>query len=393
MKSIGLIAGFLFGSILIVFSQSGDTLYQNTAQRMLEEDARLTIGGYAQVDFNQPVNKDIRQNGKFDVHRLVMLFGYKFDNKTSFITEIEYEHVKEVYVEQAFLNYQINPFINVRAGLLLIPMGIINEYHEPTTYNGVERPNLDSKIVPTTWREIGAGIAGNVLDLSLKYQVYMVNGFNGYDGSAKFSGAGGLRSGRQKGAESFMSSPNFSAKIDYYGLSNLSIGLAGFVGKSQSVMFHGIDKDNSAAIASADSSVVGIAMFGLDARYNFNGLEIRGQINYVSLANTEQYNAFGGTDVGKTMFGYYAEIGYNLFRLTNISGDFIPFVRYEKYNTQHTVDASIAKNEANNITNVTVGIGWKPASGAVFKFDYQVFSDATSADPKKQMNLGIGIWF
>jgi hypothetical protein len=392
MNKLLLIGSFVLGSFLNSFSQT-DSLYQNTSQRMMEEEKRLTIGGYAQIDYNQPLNKDFNQNGKLDVHRMVMLFGYKFDKKTSFITEIEYEHVKEVYVEQAFLNYKVNQYINFRSGLLLIPMGIINEYHEPTTYNGVERPNLDGKIVPTTWREIGAGISGNLASLSLKYQLYVVNGFNGYDGSAKFSGSNGLRKGRQKGAESFLSSPNISTKIDYFGIANLKVGLAGYFGKSQSTMFNGLDKNNSVAKESADSSVVGISMLGFDVRYNMQGIEIRGQFNYVALTNTDQYNAIGGTDVGKTMLGYYVEAGYNLFKLTNISGKMVPFVRYEKYNTHNSVDASVVKNDAYNITNVTIGFSWQPITGAVYKIDYQVFSDETTLDPKKQLNMGIGIWF
>lgn len=375
------------------FSQQSDSIYLNTAQRMLEDENKLSIGGYAQIDYNQPINSDLKQNGKLDVHRLVMLFGYKFNSKTSFITEIEYEHVKEVYVEQAFLNYRINDFINLRSGLLLIPMGIINEYHEPTTYNGVERPNLDSKIVPTTWREIGIGFAGNLTGLNVKYQVYLVNGFNGYDGNAKFSGANGLRSGRQKGAESFMSAPNLSTKIDYFGISGLKIGLAGYFGKSQSTMYNGLDKDDNLALASADSSVVGISMIGLDAGYNISGLSLRAQINYISLSNTDQYNIYGATDVGETMLGYYLEAGYNVFKLMNLSGELNPFVRYELYNTHQSVTNSIVQNDAYNITNITFGLGWKPVHGAVYKIDYQLFSDATSADTRGQINLGVGVWF
>ncbi len=79
-----------------------------------------------------------------------------------------------------------------------MPMGIINEYHEPTTFNGVERPLIDKYIAPTTWREIGFGATGILLPLSIKYQAYVMNGFNGYNGTAQLSGKDGLRKGRQK---------------------------------------------------------------------------------------------------------------------------------------------------------------------------------------------------
>jgi hypothetical protein len=112
---------------------------------------------------------------------------------------------------------------NFKGGLLLIPMGIVNEYHEPTTFNGVERPLIENRITPTTWREIGFGITGTVLPASLKYQAYVVNGFNGYDGDANLTGSKGFRSGRQKGAESYISSPSFTGKIEYFGIRGLNM--------------------------------------------------------------------------------------------------------------------------------------------------------------------------
>ena len=77
--------------------------------------SKLTIGGYVQIDYNEP---DGSTPGKLDVHRLVMLFGYKFTDKVSFLTEIEFEHVKEVYVEQAFVNYNVNNNFNIKGGLM-----------------------------------------------------------------------------------------------------------------------------------------------------------------------------------------------------------------------------------------------------------------------------------
>jgi len=153
----------------------------NTAERMMQDEDRLTLGGYAQIDYNQAIGGGSLNTGLLDVHRLVLMFGYKFSDKVQFITEVEFEHVREVYVEQAFLQYEILPWLKLRSGLMLIPMGIINEYHEPSTFNGVERPNLDKYIVPSTWREIGAGFAGVFPSAALSYQLYVTNGFKSYD--------------------------------------------------------------------------------------------------------------------------------------------------------------------------------------------------------------------
>ncbi len=276
-------------------------------------------------------------------------------------------------------------------------MGIINEYHEPTTFNGVERPNLDSKIVPTTWREMGFGFVGKFDNLSLKYQVYLVNGFNGYSGSQKLRGKDGLRKGRQKAAESFITTPNLSGKIDYYGLNGLKIGIAGYFGNTQTTAYEGLNKDDNNLVASADSTKVGVTMVGFDARYNYNGFQAKGQLIYSSISNTDQYNNYGsGADLGSEMLGYYAEIGYDLLRLfkKNTDKGLTVFARYENYDTHYGVYSEAIKNDAFNRTDITVGLGFKMGNGAVLKGDYQQFTTASQGDvAKNQINFGVGIWF
>lgn len=366
----------------------------NTANRMMQEEDRLTIGGYGQIDYNQPLGGGIYQNGNLDVHRLVLMFGYKFSAKTQFITEIEFEHVKEVFVEQAFLQHEITPWLKFRAGLMLVPMGIINEYHEPSTFNGVERPNLDKYIVPTTWREIGAGFTGVFPSASLSYQLYVMNGFNGYDGDPNLSGSNGFRKGRQKGAESFINTPNLTFKVNYFGIKGLQLGLSGYGGKSQSTLYKGIEKGNEAAIAIADSSVVGLNMLGLDARYTLGGLSLRGQFNYGVVSNSLQYNEFSGSDLGSIISGWYGEVAYNVFHsLESTQTELIPFIRFEQYNTHASVELGTTLDPAFDRTDICIGLGWRLARGAMLKVDYQVFKNGASDDSKQQFNAGVAVWF
>jgi len=338
----------------------------------------VTIGGYAQIDYNEP---DGSAPGKLDVHRLVLLFGYKFNEKVSFLTEIEYEHVQEVYVEQAYLKYKLNESANILAGLMLVPMGIINEYHEPTTFYGVERPNVDNVIVPTTWRELGVGISGKIDNASLKYQAYLFNGFKSYAGGAGIiKGSNGLRSGRQKGAESFVSSPNLSSKLDYYGIPGLRVGLSGYFGKTQT--------DDS----SIEASTVGVSMIGLDARYKYNNLELRGQYINANLSDTEDYNTLTGKDLGSKMTGLYGEIAYNF----NLKGEekLTPFLRFEKYNTHAETEGTLVANKAFDKNELIFGLNYKVANGAAFKIDYQLVNNAVSgSDTSKIFNAGVAIWF
>jgi hypothetical protein len=325
---------------------------------------------------------------------MVLMFGYKFNDKTQFVSEVEFEHVKEVYVEQAFLQYEILPWLKFRGGLMLIPMGIINEFHEPSTFNGVERPNLDKYIVPTTWREIGAGFTGVFPAAALSYQLYLTNGFKSYDDEATLSGSNGFRKGRQKGAESFMNVPNLAFKVNYFGISGMQLGLSTYTGQTQTSLYAGIDKSDDAAIANADSSMVGLTMFGADARYNKGGFRLRAQVNYGWVSNSAAYNQFTGSDLGSALSGWYGELAYNVLEsFDQFNSELIPFVRFEQYNTHASVAEGVTENPALNRTDLTVGLGWKMAKGAMLKLDYQRFNNKDAGEAKNQVNAGVAVWF
>jgi len=359
----------------------------NAAQRILSGNygKSVTVGAYAEATYNQPE----ASNGELDIQRMVLLFGYKFNEKTQFVTEIEVEHVEEIFVEQAFVNYSVGDNISLRGGLMLVPMGIINEFHEPTTFNGVERPALDNVIIPTTWRELGVGVTGRFPDASLGYQAYIFNGFKSADAdgeggvSGVIKGSNGLRSGRQKGIRSTVNSPTFSAKLDYYGLPGLRLGLSGYVGDTQA------DEE----IEDNDGATVGVAMVGLDARYAFQQFSARGQLVYASLSGSEAYNTLTERDLGSALFGYYAEVGYNLLPIT-AKQRLVAFARYENYDTHAATEGDLVENDAFNRTDVTTGLSYHIAPGVVVKGDYQFRSNkASGSDVKDRLNFGLGVWF
>lgn len=361
----------------------------NTAQRILNGNINtkgVTVGGYGELTYNRKENS----NAELDVQRLVLLFGYKFDDRTQFITEVEFEHVKEVYVEQAFLQYSVSDNVNLRAGLMLVPMGIINEYHEPTTFNGVERPSIDGAIIPTTWREIGIGVSGRYNEASLRYQAYLFNGFqsttsdgNGNITGGKIGGSKGLRGGRQKGAKSTMNTINFSGKLDYYGLPGLRLGLSGYFGRTQSPA----DVED---IAGAD---VGLAMVGLDARYAYQRFTARGQFIHGSLSDTEAYNNATGSKLGSALQGYYLEAAYNLLP-QNKKQQLVSFVRFEDFDTHNSVDGNLVKDLSYDRQEWTFGLSYKIANGAVVKGDYQIKDNASvGGSSVGQLNFGVGVWF
>lgn len=380
----------------ISFAQTGNLnfLDMNSGDRLKEQkSSKVKIGGYGQIDYNQPLVKDTKNPGNLDVHRVILFFGYSFSPKWELITELEFEHVKEVFVEQAYLSYKLNKYVSFKGGLLLIPMGYINEFHEPTAFFGVERPLLDSKVVPTTWREIGLGVYGRIPELSLKYQLYVVNGFMGYNGVAKLDGDDAYRGGRQKGAKSTINHPNLSAKIDIYGIKRLKIGLSTYLGKTQSSLFNGLSTSNEAGLLQADSSVVSIRMFGLDAAYNNKGLQLRGQAIYSFNKNVDAYNEFGSTDLGKEVFGYYLEAAYNVFNHLDKTDRLMPFVRYENFDTHFVVNQGEVRNPKNHRQAWFAGINYYPTEGIVLKADFQWVKTDLNSEADKGFNLGIGYMF
>lgn len=359
----------------------------NAAQRLISGNyaSAVTVGAYAEMIYNQPE----ADNGKLDIPRAVLLFGYRFNEKAQFIMEVEMEHTKELDVEQVFINYSIGDNISLRGGLMLVPMGIVNEYHEPTTFNGVNRPMVDNVIVPSTWREMGVGVTGRFNDISLGYQVYVFNGFKSIEAdgeggiSGLLSGSNGLRLGRQSGALTSADSPTFSTKLDYYGISGLRLGLSGYYGETQA-------EDELETLEGAN---IGIAMFGVDARYAYQKFTARGEFIYSSLSDTEEYNTLSGTNLGSALMGWYAEGAYNVLPMGDTQ-KLYAFVRYENYDTHFKTEGVLEENPSYNKIDVTTGLSYHIAPGVVLKGDYQFKSNKLSgSNPANQLNFGIGVWF
>lgn len=393
-RNISLILFILTAFAAVINGQEANEPKNLSYDILTKNEDRLVFGGYGQVDFAKHFARNKSNNSTLDVSRLILSMGYNFSEKTSFFTEIEFEHVKELYVEQAFINHSFTDFLSFRAGLMLVPMGIINEYHEPTTFNGVNRPSVDNLIIPTTWREIGLGFTGRFQELGLKYQVYVMNGFLGHDATkGLITGEKFLRDARQKGAKAVMTSPDISARVDFYGIKGLKVGISGYFGKTETGLYKSLDLSDSEMVSKADSSIVGITMGAFDIRYSIGGLSLRGELVVSSLSNTMQYNGLTGNNAAKAVFGMYGEIAYNLLHTTNSEHSLTAFFRYETYDTHFRVDPGVVKLGKYSVNEYFAGIGFKLAEGAVLKADLQIAKSGDNSAPRKIFNAGLGVWF
>jgi hypothetical protein len=393
-KALFILILFMAASTSLLNAQTYlDSTINSATKRIMFSDG-FNMGSYGEAHYNQEFVEGTFQNGKADLHRIILFMGYKFNDRLQFFTEIEFEHVNELAVEQAYIDYSFESWLNFKAGAILIPMGYVNEFHEPTLFNGVERSAIDSYVIPSTWRELGFGFHGIIKRANLKYQAYMVNGFNGYDGSARISAAKGLRSARQHGSNAILRRPAFAGKLTFYGLNGLRVGLSGYHGNSESTLYDGIDRNDALAVATADSSSVGISMVAFNAHYNYKNLHLMAVGNLTSMSNTDAYNAFTGAQIGSQIMGYYGEVAYHIgVKKGQEYPKMVPFVRYENYNTHHAVGRDLTANEALNKEILTGGLSLQPTPGTTFKIDYQWIKNIANPKPTGMLNLGFGYWF
>jgi len=183
------------------------------------------ISGYMDFHLNRPEHED----PQLDFHRFVLLFNHSFSDRLRFIGELELEHALvegleesgELELEQAYLDFRVNRMLNLRAGMLLAPVGIINERHEPPSFHGVERPFVDTFIIPTTWFDAGAGIHGT-FGAAWHYRAYLMAPLD----ATLITAEEGLAEARQKGFLSNVRNIATTARFEYGGLPGLTLGIA-----------------------------------------------------------------------------------------------------------------------------------------------------------------------
>jgi hypothetical protein len=353
------------------------------------KDRGVAIGGYGEALYTNhaELRQDELPSGKtdeFDFLRAVFYVGYKFSDSILFNSEIEVEHAStdeggSVSVEFAYLEFQKRPEIGLRAGMLLVPVGFINELHEPPIFHGARRPEVEAAIIPTTWRENGAGLFGAAGPF--EYRAYAVVGLQ----SSGFSAAG-IRGGRQKGAKSRAEDFALTGRLDFVGVPGLLLGGSFYTG-------------NSGQGASVDDRRIGgrVDLFDLHGQLEYRGLHLRAlwthsTIGDVPLVN-EQNELVGDESVGEAQEGWYVEAAFDLMTLAPKGRwSITPFVRYEELGTQREVPAGWERNPAWERTLVTGGIEIAPIPQVVFKLDYQVVRDDARTGVNR-FNVAMGYLF
>lgn len=361
---------------------------------------RVSLGGYGEMAYRHFASRkqngdDARQVNQADFVRAVVYVGYKFTDQILFNSELEFEHATtasgstkrgEVSLEQAYLDFRLCDPLGVRAGLVLIPVGLINETHEPTTFHGVFRPNVETSIIPTTWRENGVGIFGEMGPFS--YRSYVVAGLHAVKtsdpGTDGFTGSSGLRGGRTSGSNTFADDKAWASRIDLKAVPGTLIGGSLYIGEAAQALL---------------GSRVPVTLWDIHGNAEYRGLELRvlyaegriGNADSINIAQQVQTAGFSNF-IGRRLFGGYFQVAYDVLSLLETKHYLAPFFRYERYDTQADVPASFARNNANSRVEYTTGVSYKPITQIVVKADYQWMRNQARAGINR-FNLGLGYIF
>jgi hypothetical protein len=360
------------------------------ASKVYRVDHGISFGGYGEMLYENYAGSNdagvrTTTKDKFDMLRGVLYTGYKYNDRVLFNSEIEFEHGNtalggEASVEFAYLDFMATKNVGVRTGLLLIPMGLVNEMHEPTTYLTARRSFTENAIIPTTWREMGAGVFGEHGPVS--WRAYAVNSIRG----DRFT-AGGVRGGRQKGANSQIEDIALTGRVDYSPFEGTVVGGSFFSGNT--------GQGNAVAGETVEGK---LTLFDLHGEAKFRGAIVRALWAQATIDDVARLNALssltGNRSIGEELGGWYVEAGYDVSTLVPRFGEasLTPYLRYEQLDTQRAVPTGFSRNPASEQTIFTLGLQYRPVPQTVIKADYQNV-DNEAGTGLDQWNIGIGYIF
>lgn len=349
---------------------------------------QTVVSSYGEINFNRPVH-DASQS-QADVARAVIAIEHRFDDKTKMVSEFEWEHAVaskddngEAEVEQLYVEREFNHGLRAKAGLFLIPAGLLNTNHEPTAYYGVERNFVETAIIPSTWREVGLGLS-STLDNGLSWDVGLTTGFDltKWDATSEEGRASPLGSIHQEGQLAKSGNLSVHGALNWRGVPGLLLGGSVFTGK----VGHA-----TAGFAAPDSR---LSLWDLHARYNPGRWDLSAVYARGTISDTDALNlTFVGepTPVPSSFDGWYGQAAYQAWK----SGDYTltPFIRYEQFNTAKsysTVPAGLGAETGPDQKVATLGANLRVGEGVVLKADYQKFKEDSARD---RVNLGVGYAF
>jgi hypothetical protein len=353
--------------------------------------ASTTVSAYGEIGYSRP-SKDVADSFT-DVQRAVIGMQHRFDERTKMVAEWEWEHAitsaddaGESEVEQLWVEREFDNGVRGRAGLFLMPVGLLNQNHEPTAYYGVFRPDTDTKIIPSTWREAGLGATGD-LGNGLNWDVAVTTAPNLADwdpSSTEGRDRGPLQSIHGEGQFAISRTFGGVGALNWRGVPGLWLG--------GSVVYDNIGQSQPGFAGNGAK----LLLLDAHARYQVGNLDVAGEIVRGTISNTEALNEsfFASnipdpTYVPHLFYGGYAQAAYKVWSSSDYS--LWPFVRYEIYNTAAgfgSLPASAGGVKQPDEHVLTIGANFNIGEGIVLKADYRDYRVNKLPDPEEHFNLG-----
>ncbi len=338
----------------------------------------LSIGGYGEMYYANPDKGD----DYADVYRFVTYFGYKFSDNVILNAEVEFEHGAnadaggEVAIEFMYLDFLWKEEINFRVGNLLVPMGLVNLRHEPILFNTVQRPEVENKLLPSTWQENGALIYGQFSNIGISYTLGMINALNLNNDDTRNASNSWIRSGRLGSSAKASFEPAFVGRLDYTGINGLLVGASVYYGNGSNRKDDPLDVSGTSA-----------TMFDIHANYENGSFRAYGLYTQTTLSGAEKI----GNGAAEKANGYYVNLSYDIDSLTGLGYKIPLFVQYEDFNpVASTVDG--LNEDKYKTKTTTIGANFFPADQVVLKADY-ARKEVSGRDDENIFSLGLGFVF
>lgn len=397
---------------------------------------RLSIGGYGEAAYTRNFYSDNvyrytdpksykndPSHGRFDIPHAVIYISYDFGKGWTMSSEIEFEHTGsggaiekeyseggeweqevekggEVELEQFWIQKSFGSFLNVRAGHIVVPVGLTNAHHEPLNYFTVYRPEGEATILPCTWHDTGISIWGRLGDF--RYEVQMLAGLDAF----MFDRENWIQGGAGSPFEFKVANKyGFAARIDNYTLPGLRVGLSGYYGQamhnSYPHEFEGEDANGNKK--TYDGTKGRVAIGAIDFTFNRYNWIVRGNADYGYLSNastiskikrnlTSNNAPYKKTPVGKNAVAVGIEAGYDVFsqigKLREDNQKLYLFGRYEYYNS-YIPAKDQSKYEYTGKNRMAFGVNYYPIPQIAVKAEYSKRFFKSQYNNEPSISLGV----
>jgi hypothetical protein len=331
--------------------------------------AKTVISGYGSAYYSRDFYNESATAG---LDRAVLFVGHQFNNKIAFFSEMEVENAVassgakgEIAMEQAFLKFNLNPRQYLVAGLFIPRIGILNENHLPVNFNGVQRPLVETMIIPATWREIGVGFYGTSHNLPLNYSVAVINGLD----AQNFVHGTGIMDGRAEGSVASAGNLAVTASLQYH-TGNFKFQVSGYMGGTIGMRRRAADS------LGLDGGTFGTPVYLGEANVQWaaSGFSARALGTYLYYPGADKINLAFSSNVARAIYGTYGELAYDWLYNSHKKPQFITFARYELLDLNAVIPANGLYDGTIKQSNLFLGFSYLPIPNVVIKADVRLLN-------------------